>query len=68
MYAYYLTQRPASIGCYPKGNVLMIENYDTRKMVDEIGRPAWAKVTYTAPLSDKDVHDYELTPSPKNNR
>lgn len=66
MYTYYLTQRPASIGCYPKGGVVMVENFDTKQQVEEIGRAAWAKVTYAEPLTDQDIYNYELTPSPKN--
>lgn len=67
MYTYYLTQRPASIGCYPKEGVVMVENFDSKKHVEEIGRQAWAKVTYGRELTQKECYDYELTPSPRNN-
>ena len=43
MYRYYLTQRPAMPGTFPKpqGNrVLSIENYDERTFCEEIGREA----------------------------
>lgn len=63
MYTYYLTQRPADIGTFPKDNVIMVECFDFKKHCDEIGRAAWAKVAYAEPLSDKQVSDYELTPA-----
>lgn len=52
MYRYYLTQRPAMPGTFPKpqGNkVLRVENFDQRTFCEEAGREAWAYVEYEKP-------------------
>ncbi len=62
-YRYYSTQRPIGIGSYPKpaGNkVLNIKNFDARKMVPEIFRPAWGYIEYEYPLGDDQLRRYEL--------
>lgn len=59
MYRYYLTQRPPSIGTFPK-KAVEIESFDSREFVEEIGRPAWGWVEYKEPLTEKQVYDYEL--------
>ena len=68
MYHYYLTQRPPSIGTYPREGVVAVEAYDGKKVVADIGRMAWGKVTYAEPLTERQVYDFELTPSPKNRK
>lgn len=63
MYRYYLTQRPAMPGTFPKpqGNrVLSIENLDERTFCEEIGREAWGYVDYFAPLPEETVRSYEM--------
>lgn len=63
MYGYYLTQRPAIPGTFPKpqGNrVLSIENYDERTFCEEIGREAWGYVEYEKPVSAVLLRNYEM--------
>jgi hypothetical protein len=63
MYKYFSTQRPISIGTFPKSTdnrVIAIENFNNRKYVDEIGREAWGLIKYEKPLSDKQINEYEL--------
>ena len=38
---YYSTQRPIGPGTYPKDGIIEIVNYDSRKYIEEIGKPAW---------------------------
>ena len=63
MYRYYLTQRPAMPGTFPKpqGNkVLSVQNFDERAFCKEIGREAWAYLDYFAPLPGETVRSYEM--------
>lgn len=63
MYRYYLTQRPATLGTFPKpqGNrVLSIENFDERTFCEEIGREAWGYVEYEKPVSEVLLRNYEM--------
>lgn len=63
MFKYYLTQRPPMPFTFPRpdGNdVVSIEDYDGRKPVPGISKPAWGVVTYMKPLSNKHIREYEL--------
>lgn len=61
LYTYYLTNRPPDIGTYPKKETLAsMEAFDKREYVQSIERYAWGWVSYTEPLTDKEVKDYEL--------
>ena len=63
VYRYYLTQRPAMPGTFPKpqGNrVLSIENYDERTFCEEIGREAWGYVEYEKPVSEVLLRNFEM--------
>ena len=69
LYKYYSTQRPVDIGTFPKpaGNAPdEIVNYDKRVPVEGGAFLAWGHLTYTRPLSEKDMADYELRPSKDN--
>ena len=69
LYKYYSTQRPVDIGTFPKpaGNAPdEIVNYDQRVPVEGGAFLAWGHLTYTRPLSEKDMADYELRPSKDN--
>ncbi len=60
---YYSTQRPVSIGTYPKpkGNpVVDTCNFDERRQVPEIGRAAWGWVEYAEPLTAEEASAFEL--------
>lgn len=62
-YIYYLTQRPPMPGAFPKpaGNkILDVVSFDDRTYIEEIGKDAWGYVTYSEPLSQQDIDDYEL--------
>lgn len=61
MFRYYSIQRPILPGGFPKSvDVEKIENFDTKKFCDEIGREAWGYIEYREELSKKEVDDYEF--------
>ena len=63
---YYSTQRPVDIGTFPKpphNAPDEIVNYDQRVPVEGGAFLAWGHLTYTKPLTDKQVADYELRPA-----
>lgn len=69
LYKYYSTQRPVDIGTFPKGpgkEPDEIQNFDERIPVEDGAFLAWGYLTYTRPLSEQDVFDYELRPAPEN--
>ena len=69
LYKYYSTQRPVDIGTFPKpphNAPDEIVNYDQRVPVEGGAFLAWGHLTYTRPLSEKDMADYELRPSKDN--
>lgn len=51
-YAYYMTQRPFSIGAQPKEGFVEAEDFDGKKHIEDIDRKAWSRIVY----------DRELTP------
>ena len=68
-YKYYSTQRPVSIGTFPKHTdspPIRFENYNGRTWVECNTRLAWGELVYAKPLSDKELRDYELKPSRNN--
>lgn len=68
LYKYYSTQRPVDIGTFPKpphNAPDEIVNYDQRVPVEGGAFLAWGHLTYTRPLTDKQVADYELRPAPE---
>ena len=69
LYKYYSTQRPVDIGTFPKpphNAPDEIVNYGQRVPVEGGAFLAWGHLTYTRPLSEKDMADYELRPSKDN--
>ncbi len=69
LYKYYSTQRPVDIGTFPKpphNAPDEIENFDKRIPVEGGTFLAWGYLTYTRPLTEQDIFDYELRPSPEN--
>lgn len=62
-YKYYSTQRPIGIGTYSRKNNTSINNYDTKKFIDEIGREAWGELLYSSPLKESELEEYELVQS-----
>ena len=66
LYKYYSTQRPVDIGTFPKepGNTPdKIINYDQRVPVEDGAFLAWGELTYTKPLTEKELYSYELRAS-----
>ncbi len=63
MYKYYSTERPVSIGTYPKpkdNKPVNIENFDLKTYVPEIKAEAYGYLEYEQPLTSKQVATYEL--------
>ena len=61
---YYSTQRPISIGTFPKpiGNeIINIVCYNEKSYSANLKCEAYGYVIYTKELTDKEVSDYELT-------
>ena len=67
-YKYYSTQQPVDIATYPEtdnGPVHFV-NFDKRKAVESDRMLAWGYLIYDAPLTDKQISDYELRAAPDN--
>lgn len=63
---YYSTQRPIDIGTIPRlPKPKVIENFDERTYVDDIGRYAWGRVQYDEELDSQTIKNYELVKSTK---
>lgn len=62
-HAYYMTQRPFSIGAQPKEGLVEVEDFDSRKHIEEIGRDAWSRIVYDRELTEQEVRQYELVPA-----
>ena len=67
-YKYYSTQRPVDIATYPKTEYgpIRFENFDKREPVEQGLFKAWGYLVYDAPLTAKQMVDYELLPAPNN--
>jgi len=63
MYRYYLLMRGPGPGAIPKvwdNLVTKVEDFGTKKYVEEIGCKAWGYVEYLHRLTDKQLDAYEL--------
>ena len=67
-YKYYSTQRPVDIGTFPKtdNGPLRLANFDSREDVEQGQFKAWGYLVYDAPLTEKQMDDYELRAAPGN--
>lgn len=67
-YKYYSTQRPVDIGTFPKtkNGPLRLVNFDKRESVEQGKFLAWGYLVYDAPLTEKQIDDYELRAAPGN--
>lgn len=45
-HAYYMTQRPFSIGAQPKEGFVEAEDFDGKKYIEDIDRRAWSRIVY----------------------
>ena len=71
LYKYYSTQRPVDVGTFPKpprNAPDEIVNYGQRVPVESGAFQAWGHLTYTRPLTERQIADYELRPSRDNPR
>lgn len=68
VYKYYSTQRPVDIGTFPKteNGPAEIVNFDQRESVGNGKFLAWGYLLYHAPLTEKQIYDYELRAAPDN--
>ena len=62
MYSYYMTQRPPMPGAMPTEGLEFIDENTQLRFINEIGREAYARLTYNRELTDKEITDYELVP------
>ena len=63
-FKYYSTQRPVDIGTFPKteNGPVHIVNFDKREYVENASFRAWGFLAYDAPLTVKQLENYELRP------
>lgn len=68
VYKYYSTQRPVDIGTFSKteDGPAEIVNFDQRENVENGRFQAWGYLLYHAPLTEKQIYDYELRAAPDN--
>lgn len=59
-YTYYSLHRLVSLGTFPRDGLVDFENFDSRRMVESIGREAWAVLHYDRELTEREMMDYEL--------
>lgn len=59
-YFYLSTQRPISLGSYPKQNLVQLENFDDILMLPHADKRAYGYLEYSEPLSAKELAEYEL--------
>jgi len=67
-YKYYSTGRPVDIGTFPKteNEPIRFVNFDSREDVEQGRYQAWGYLVYDAPLTEKQISDYELKAAPDN--
>ena len=67
-FRYYSTHRPVDIGTFPKteNGPLYLVNFDKRESVEQGRFLAWGYLVYDAPLTEKQMTDYELRAAPGN--
>lgn len=67
-YRYYSTQRPVDIGTFPKteNGPLYHVNFDKRESIEQGQFQAWGYLVYDAPLTEKQMGNYELRAAPGN--
>lgn len=61
-YRYYSTQRPVDLGTFPKteSGPVQIVNFDKREWMEDATFKAWGYLVYNAPLTGRQISDYEL--------
>ena len=68
LYSYFSTQQPIDIGTFPKigREPLTIVSFDKRMPVEGGAFRAWGILTYSTPLTEKQLDDYELRAAQSN--
>ena len=61
--AYYMAQRPFSIGAQPKGGFVEAEDFDGKKHIEDIDRKAWPRIAYDRELTEQEIEQYEPVPA-----
>lgn len=64
VYRYYCQYRPPMPGAIPRDGLVHIGEYDYKQSFNGIG--AWGFAEYDRELSEEEINDYELAPSPNN--
>lgn len=59
LYYYFSIHRPVSIGTYPR-KFRWFNNFDKRIYIPCIDHEAWGVLEYENPLTEKEMHSYEL--------
>ena len=65
VYRYYTPYRTPMPGAVPRDGLDRVWCYDTRQNVGN-GISAYGYAEYIRPMTDKEISDYELAPSPNN--
>ena len=67
-YKYYSMQRPVDVGTFPKtdNGPVRIVNFERQEGVELGHYQAWGYLVYDAPLTEKQIDDYELKAAPSN--
>lgn len=60
-FRYYSRMRPIGPGCCPKKGLLDVQNYDSRKYVEDAGTFVWGYADYNRKLTERETAAYELT-------
>jgi hypothetical protein len=68
LYSYFSTQQPIDIGTFPKigREPLAIVSFNKRMPVEDGAFRAWGILTYSEPLTEKQIDDYELRAAQSN--
>lgn len=62
-HAYYMTQRPFSIGAQPNEGLVEAEDFDGKRYVEDIDREAWSRIVYDRELTEREIERYGLVPA-----
>lgn len=61
--AYYMAQRPSSIGAQPKEGLVEAGDFDGKKRIEDIDRRAWPRIVYDRELTEQEIEQYEPVPA-----
>ena len=61
MHWYYMTERPAMPGSFPRGVIEIKDNYPPAE-VEGVSDHVYAEIAYQRELTEDEILQYELTP------